>query len=114
MLAAMAAYAWAEEGGAADACVALALRALEDGDLFAHDNGALLRSRRCLALAIADREEALAAVGRALADAHRHGSLSSVSAVHVWLGATLHLRGELGRGRGAAAPGVSSEFELWG
>ncbi len=112
LLAGHAAYVWAEEDGPADACVALALRALGDGELFAIDNG-LFSITPCFTLAIADREEAIEQWEVALADAHRRGSLYSISAVHGWLAATLHLRGDLADAE-AMQRQAYDEFVSWG
>ena len=112
LMAGHAAYVWAEEDGTADACVALALRALGDGELFAIDNG-LFSITPCFTLAIADREEAIEQWGLALADAHRRGSLYSISAVHAWLAGTLHLRGDLADAEEMQRQAYA-EFVSWG
>ncbi len=88
------------------------LRALGDGELFAIDNG-LFSITPCFTLAIADREEAIQQWERALLDAHRHGSLYSVSAVHGWLAATHHLRGDLGDAETLQRQAYD-EFVTWG
>ena len=60
----------------------------------AADNG-LLSNAAIPPLAMADREEVMAAWHAALADAHRQGSPYSLSGIHIWRGHTHILRGEL-------------------
>jgi DNA-binding CsgD family transcriptional regulator len=94
MHASLAAFAWIYAGGPADECAALALAAIEGGDLVAADNG-LTAFGSTSALVLADREEAVDASNAQVADAYQRGSLFSMSGIHLWRG-FLHLwRGEL-------------------
>jgi DNA-binding CsgD family transcriptional regulator/tetratricopeptide (TPR) repeat protein len=97
MLAAIAAMYHAQAGAPAERCAALALSALEDGELIQADNG-LMSIAAIYVLVMCDRDEALDAWEYALADAHRRGSLFSVSSIHLWRGFTLYRRGELAEG----------------
>ena len=70
------------------------MSALHGGELIGTDNG-LLAFGATSALVLADRPEALDASDAQMADAHRRGSLFSMSGIHLWRG-FLHLwRGEL-------------------
>ena len=111
MLAAVAAQEWLLAGGASEGCVALARGALAGGELIAADNG-LLGVTAIVVLALADRDEAVAAWERSLADAHRHGSLLSRKSVTLWRGFTLYWRGELVEAE--ASLRSSAEGRLWG
>ena len=93
-IAAMAALWRAYTGGDADACVELALAALEGDDLASRDNG-LLALAALNTLVLADRPEADAQWAVAQREAHRHGSLLGVSSLHLWHGFALLQRGEL-------------------
>ncbi len=94
MLVGLAAWDATQQGEPADACAALALRSLAEGELLSRDNG-LLSIAALASLTFCDRDEVLAAWDEALADAHRHGSLFSMMAAHLWLGAALLQRGAL-------------------
>jgi DNA-binding SARP family transcriptional activator/DNA-binding CsgD family transcriptional regulator len=94
MHAAIAAMAWIYGGGPAERCASLAQAATSDGALIAADNG-LLAFAATSTLVLCDREEALDASNAQMADAYQHGSLFSMSGIHLWRG-FLHLwRGEL-------------------
>jgi DNA-binding CsgD family transcriptional regulator/tetratricopeptide (TPR) repeat protein len=96
----------------ADVAADIALRALEGGAVIAFDNG-LFSSGAINCLSMADREEAIAACDACLEDAHRRGSLFSVSSVHLWRGHAHLLRGDLVDAEADLTTAVS-EFELYG
>jgi tetratricopeptide (TPR) repeat protein len=108
----MAALDWAYRGGAAGACCALALEALERGDLIERENG-LFSISAILVLGLADREEAVEALDGSLEAAHRNGSLFSVASVHLFYGITLLWRGDLGGAREMLTT-AKEEFTAWG
>jgi DNA-binding CsgD family transcriptional regulator len=93
-LAGVAAYDWANRGGTADECAALALAALEGGELLSTGNG-LVVVITAVTLVLADRSEALDALAALEADAHRRGSLLDIASVHLWIGYTLWRHGQL-------------------
>ena len=111
-LAGMAAWEWTLAGRPADRCCDLALQALAGGDLLASDDSTVSVAPAA-ALALADREEALAYNEEAQALAHRSGSLSSIAAVHLWFGFARVLRGELAEAE-ASLRACIEESELWG
>src|SRR3954469_22228738 len=112
MHAAMAAMAWIYEGGPAGAVADLALSALSGGSLIAADNG-LLAFGATSALVLCDRPEALEASNAQMADAYSHGSLFSMSGIHLWRG-FLHLwRGELPEAEDLLRTAFESH-ERWG
>ena len=94
MLVGLAAWDATQQGEPAGTCAALALRSLAEGELLSRDNG-LLSIAALASLTFCDRDEVLAAWDEALADAHRHGSLFSMMAAHLWLGTALLQRGAL-------------------
>jgi DNA-binding NarL/FixJ family response regulator len=95
MLATAASYQWAMTGGPADACAALALEALGDGSILENvgTGGPIMGA--VIVLALADRTEALGYCERALAGAHRNGSMFHASGGYLFRGFTLLQRGEL-------------------
>jgi DNA-binding CsgD family transcriptional regulator len=95
MLAAVSARHWAYGGGAADDCAALALAALDGGDLVAVDN-VFLSVTAVLVLELADRPEAEAGWDALLRDADTRGSRQSELAVSLFRGFALGRRGQLG------------------
>jgi DNA-binding NarL/FixJ family response regulator len=111
MLAAVAAQEWMLAGGPSDACAELAIEALAGGDLVEADNG-LLAVTAIVVLALADRDEAIAAWQSSLADAHGRGSLFSRKSVTFWRGFTLLLRGDLADAEESVRSSV--EDKLWG
>ena len=94
MLAAVSARHWAYGGGSADDCAALALAALEGGDLIAADN-VFLSVTAVLVLELADRPEAEAGWDALLRAADTHGSRQSELAVSLFHGFALARRGQL-------------------
>jgi len=93
-MAAMAALEWAQDGGHVDEVAALALAALEGGDLSREDPN-LLMLAAALPLIVGDREEALRIFDFALVDAHLRGSLYAFTGMYLWRGFTLFWRGDL-------------------
>ena len=113
MLAALAAQDWMLcGGGSAEACAALALAALEGGELIAADNG-LLATCAITTLVWADREDALDWWDAARTDAYRRGSVFAISSLHLWWGYTQYRRGALGEAE-ESLRAAAGEFELWG
>jgi DNA-binding CsgD family transcriptional regulator/Flp pilus assembly protein TadD len=112
MNASIAAMAWIYEGGPADECAALALAAIEGGELVAADNG-LLAFGATTTLVLTDRDEAVDASNAQVADAYQRGSLFSMSGIHLWRG-FLHLwRGELPEAEELLRTAFES-IERWG
>jgi DNA-binding CsgD family transcriptional regulator len=112
MLEAAAAMEWAYGGGSADECVALALQSLAGGELLAADPGLMLVAP-ILVLALADRDEAVQTSEAALAEAHRRGSLFSVSGLHMWHGFVLTRRGDLAEAEAVLRTAID-ELVQWG
>ena len=112
MLEAAAAMEWAYGGGSADDCVELALRSLAGGALLAADPGLMLVAP-IIVLALADRDEAVETSQAALEEAHRRGSLFSVSGLHMWHGFVLTRRGDLAGAEAVLRTGID-EFVQWG
>jgi DNA-binding CsgD family transcriptional regulator len=94
MLAAVAAWEWAESAGPADQVVALARTALQDDTLLAADAG-YLAVAAILPLALADLDEAATRWEAVRAEAHRSGFVFTLMAAQLWGGYTQYLRGEL-------------------
>lgn len=112
MLASIAAWESACTDGTAVESAELALAALEGGRLRAADPD-LISFAATVALVVADRPEVAEIWEDAVEEAHRHGSLLTASATHLWLGYSLLHRGDL-----VAAEEVLLEadeaFSLWG
>ena len=111
MLAAVSAFDWALRDGRCDECAELALAALDGDELMDADNG-LLWVAANLVLVLGDRPESVAKWERALARAHRNGSLFGILTVHLWLGFTLLQRGDLPEAETALLASLE-EMELW-
>jgi DNA-binding CsgD family transcriptional regulator len=111
-LLALAAVDCAYRGGTADACCALALEALERGDLVERENG-LFSVAATNVLGLADREEAIEALDASFEAAHRNGSLFSVASAHLFYGMTLLWRGDLAGARELLTTG-KEQFTAWG
>ncbi len=94
MLAAVVAMHWALTGGSSAECVSLARSALRDGQLIATDP-ALMTGVAVTVLGMADCDDAVSAIERAGAQAHRSGSMFALSGQHVLLGWIWLTRGEL-------------------
>jgi DNA-binding CsgD family transcriptional regulator len=112
MLEAAAAMEWAYGGGSAEECVGLALRALAGGELLVADPGLMLVAP-IIVLALADRDEAVETSQAALDEAHRRGSLFSVSGLHMWHGFVLTRRGDLAEAEAVLRTSID-EFVQWG
>ena len=95
MLLGVEAFARAYSCEPADAPVAAALAALAGGELTVVDPGGIPTIAAIVTLALADRDEAVAALDDGLAEAHRSGSLFGIAGVRLFRGYTLLLRGEL-------------------
>ncbi|WP_217914989.1 helix-turn-helix transcriptional regulator [Miltoncostaea marina] len=111
-LAAMAAWEAVCTDGAAADCAELALAALEGGELRDADP-ALIPLAAIVALVATDRPEVVAIWSDALADAHRRGSLLSVSSLHLWLGLSHLRRGDLVAAE-ESLRAAEDEFGRWG
>jgi DNA-binding NarL/FixJ family response regulator len=111
-LVAMAAIDWSFRGGSAGACAALALAALEHGDLVRRENG-MFSISAITVLGLADRDEAVEMWDASLEAAHRDGSLFSVASIHLFYGMTLLWRGDL-PGAAAMLHQGKEEFAAWG
>jgi DNA-binding NarL/FixJ family response regulator len=112
MLAAIAACDWAHRAGPARDCVELALAALAGGQLIETDGG-FLAIAALMPLIFADCDETDAAWDEALSVAHRHGSLFSLAAAHLWHGFTMYQRGELAESE-EQLQNALRELELYG
>jgi DNA-binding NarL/FixJ family response regulator len=100
-------------GGRADECVALAIRALEDGKLIegTHAGGPTMGA--IIILALADRPEAAEFCDQVLAWSHRHGSAFEASGAYLFRGLSRLLVGALAE----AQEDLERAFELttmWG
>jgi DNA-binding CsgD family transcriptional regulator len=94
MLAAITAFGRTLTGGSAVECTALARHALADGVLVDADP-VLFPTAAIWVLALADRNDALAACQELDRRVHQHGSLAGHLALNLWRGATHLWRGEL-------------------
>ncbi|WP_186526015.1 helix-turn-helix transcriptional regulator [Leekyejoonella antrihumi] len=94
MLAAVAAWDWALNGGSARECSAFAQSVLADGALIARDPG-FGAAVAGAALALADHDEALRVWEEAISASRRLGSAPYVCSVNLWRGWTWLRRGEL-------------------
>jgi DNA-binding CsgD family transcriptional regulator len=90
----VAAYDWLNRGGHVDQCAALALTAIEGGELAELDS-TLLSIPTVLPLVLGDRPEALEQVRRLQELGHRRGSLLDVSSLQLWLGFAHYRLGDL-------------------
>lgn len=111
MLAAAVARQWAYAGGPADACVELALAALQDGELIAADN-VYFSVAAVLILALADRPEAARWWDALLQDARVRGSLVSKASTSLWRGYALYRTGELADAEASLRDAIE-ELTLW-
>ncbi len=111
-LAGVAAYDWANRGATADECAALALAALEGGELLSTEDG-LTVIIATVTLVLADRREALDALAALEADAHRRGSLLDIASVHLWIGYTQWRQGQIGEAVELLRTAID-EFEIYG
>jgi DNA-binding NarL/FixJ family response regulator len=107
----IAAVVWSQLDGTAEETSRLALAALAGDELLGADPG-YLGIGPVTALAWADRPEVEATVDRALAAAHRHGSLFAISGLHMWHGAALLRSGDLDEAESLLAQ-AGREFNSW-
>jgi DNA-binding CsgD family transcriptional regulator len=107
LLAAIAAHQWTYDGGSADACVPLALAALEGWELIRGDN-LVLSVAATLVLVLADRNEALDAWDALLAHAHAYGSMAFKAAASIYGGYTLYRHGALAEAETSLRDGVEA------
>jgi DNA-binding CsgD family transcriptional regulator/tetratricopeptide (TPR) repeat protein len=112
MLAAVAAWEWAESVGPADDVVALARAALRDDTLVAADAGYLVVGA-IVPLALADLDEATVRWEAVRAEAHRSGFVFTNLAVQLWGGYTQFLRGELADAEAELRSALATAA-LWG
>ncbi|HZO04773.1 MAG TPA: AAA family ATPase [Solirubrobacterales bacterium] len=98
--------------GTAEECTALALAALEGGELRAADP-ALLPFGAIVSLVVADRPEVVDVWKEFLDDAHRRGSLLSTSSVLLWHGYSHLRRGDLAAAEDSMRS-ADEMFTLWG
>ncbi|MDO9410823.1 helix-turn-helix transcriptional regulator [Patulibacter sp.] len=107
MLAAATSRLRAYDGGSAEECAALALAALEDGELVRADS-VFLSVTAVLVLDLADRPEADAGWAALLEEGERRGSHASRTAVGLFRGYCLARRGELAAAEASLAGAVES------
>jgi DNA-binding CsgD family transcriptional regulator len=111
-LASMAAWQAVCSDGNADDCAELALAALEGGVLMDADP-VLTPFGAIVTLIVTDRPELSDVWSRAIAQAHRHGSLFSISSIHLWLGFSHTRRGDLAAAE-ESLRAAYSEYRSWG
>ncbi len=114
MLAAVAAFHWANTGGSAEQCSRLARAALEGEDLLRidNDNGLFWVSANVV-LVYADDPSALEVWEAARRESHRSGSLFGILSVNLWRGYTLLRWGELPEAELSLLAGAE-QMNLWG
>jgi DNA-binding CsgD family transcriptional regulator len=111
MLTAVTAYTWANAGGDAERCAALAREALAGETLFSIDNG-LFWVTAVVVLIYADRGDTDGIWDEARAVAHRRGSLFTVLTIDLWRGFDLLRRGDLEQAQESIEAGLE-EMVLW-
>jgi DNA-binding CsgD family transcriptional regulator len=111
MVAAVAAWDWAQCAGPADRVCALARAALDGGELLEADG--LMTMVATVPLALADLDEAVDAWDAHRAVAHRQGSVFRIAGVQLWGGYTQYLRGELAEAE-SELRASSETLTLWG
>jgi DNA-binding CsgD family transcriptional regulator len=111
MLTAVTAYTWANAGGDAERCAALAREALAGETLFSIDNG-LFWVTAVVVLIYADRGDTGDIWEEARAVAHRRGSLFTVLTIDLWRGFDLLRRGDLEQAQESIEAGLE-EMVLW-
>ena len=109
LLAAIAAHQWTYDGGSADACVPLALAALDGWELIRGDN-LVLSVAATLVLVLADRKEALDAWDALLAHALAYGSMGFKAAASIYGGYTLYRHGQLAEAETSLRDGVEAHM----
>ncbi len=111
MLKAVTAYTWANSGGSAADCAALADEALTGDTLFRVDNGLFWVTAMVVRL-YADLEDTDDIWGAARAVAHRRGSLFTQLSISLWRGFDLLRRGDLEQAQ-ESLESASEEMLLW-
>lgn len=112
MMAAMASIDWTYRGGDRDACIALASRAMDDGEIFALDPS-LIGIAGIATFIYQDHPRSLDLLDADLRAARASGSLLGVSSVSLWRGAALLLQGDLPASIEQLETAMS-EFRMWG
>jgi DNA-binding CsgD family transcriptional regulator len=110
---ALLAYHDARANVPADVAVALARRALADGELIRADNGSGPFIDATIVLTMADLDEALEIYDQSLAEAYRQGSLFALVAAKMFRAQALLYRGELAETE-AQIREVADPHEAWG
>jgi DNA-binding CsgD family transcriptional regulator len=111
MLTSVTAYTWANAGGDAERCAALAREALAGETLFSIDNG-LFWVTAVVVLIYADGGDTDGIWEEARAVAHRRGSLFTVLTIDLWRGFDLLRRGDLEQAQESIEAGLE-EMMLW-
>src|ERR687892_247915 len=96
-----------------DVAVALARRALADGELMRADNGSGPFIDATIVLTMADLDEALEIYDQSLAEAYRQGSLFALAAAKIFRAQVLLYRGELTEAEAEIREGADPR-EAWG
>jgi len=112
MLAAVAAYEWAESAGPVQHVCALARAAVGGGELMGGGAG-LMTMAATLVLALADLDEAIEKWDALRAEAYRKGSVFTIAGVQLWGGYTQYLRGELAEAESELRRSLET-LTLWG
>jgi DNA-binding CsgD family transcriptional regulator len=113
MVAAVAAWEWAESSGPAEHVCALARAALGGGELMRGVGGRVMTMRATLPLALADLDEAVEIWDALRLEAYRNGSVFAIAGVQLWGGYTHQLRGELVEAE-SELRASSQTLALWG
>lgn len=111
MLLSVTAYTWANQGGSAEGCAALASQALADDVLFSVDNG-LFWITALVVLMLADREETGDIWEDVRRVAHSRGSLFTALTLDLWRGFDLLRRGDLEQAQESIEDALQ-EMSLW-
>ena len=112
MLAAVAAWGWAQCAGPADRVCALARAAVGGGELMGL-GGRVMTMAAALPLALADLDEAVDTWEALRAEAYRKGSVFGVAGVQLWGGYTQYLRGDLAEAECELRASLET-LTLWG
>jgi DNA-binding CsgD family transcriptional regulator/tetratricopeptide (TPR) repeat protein len=113
MLAAAAAQHCLMQNGPADRCADLAHRVVANRAVLGTDAGSGAVVSAIVALALADREEAVGFSAQVLEAAHRRGSIFFASAAYIFNGFARMLRGDLDDAESALRVAFDN-LELWG
>jgi DNA-binding CsgD family transcriptional regulator len=112
MVAAVAAWDWAQCAGPAERVCALARAAVGGGELMGL-GGRVMTMAATLPLALADLDEAVDTWEALRAEAYRKGSVFAIAGVQLWGGYTQFLRGELPEAESELRASVET-LTLWG